>query len=95
MTMKQENYSHVFVIKISFIFYSFNIRTDTLYFYQLFTTVTVDEPAPGLKTILSFKFPDQRSGKVSDVICKFGVMIFSFCSIGVIILNFCSSRWKE
>lgn len=35
------------------------------YYYQLFTTVTVDEPAPGLKTIFSFKVPDQRSGKVS------------------------------
>ncbi|KAF7115423.1 hypothetical protein RHSIM_RhsimUnG0055400 [Rhododendron simsii] len=32
--------------------------------YQLFTTVTVDEPCPGLKTILSFKVPDQRSGKL-------------------------------
>ncbi|PSR87653.1 Eukaryotic porin/Tom40 protein [Actinidia chinensis var. chinensis] len=29
-----------------------------------FTTITVDEPAPGLKTILSFKVPDQRSGKL-------------------------------
>ncbi|XWS34045.1 hypothetical protein CRYUN_Cryun21dG0005600 [Craigia yunnanensis] len=31
---------------------------------NLFTTVTVDEPAPGLKTIFSFIVPDQRSGKV-------------------------------
>ncbi|XVE53287.1 hypothetical protein DITRI_Ditri02bG0192400 [Diplodiscus trichospermus] len=31
---------------------------------KLFTTVTVDEPAPGLKTIFSFIAPDQRSGKV-------------------------------
>ncbi|KAK3015283.1 hypothetical protein RJ639_006921 [Escallonia herrerae] len=31
---------------------------------NLFTTITVDEPAPGLKTILSFKVPDQRSGKL-------------------------------
>lgn len=31
---------------------------------QLFTTITVDEPAPGLKTIFSFIVPDQRSGKV-------------------------------
>lgn len=31
---------------------------------NLFTTITVDEPAPGLKTILSFIVPDQRSGKV-------------------------------
>ncbi|XP_028806445.1 mitochondrial outer membrane protein porin of 34 kDa [Neltuma alba] len=31
---------------------------------KLFTTITVDEPAPGLKSILSFRVPDQRSGKV-------------------------------
>ncbi|XP_061375878.1 outer plastidial membrane protein porin-like [Gastrolobium bilobum] len=31
---------------------------------NLFTTITVNEPAPGLKAIFSFKVPDQRSGKV-------------------------------
>ncbi|GMH27607.1 hypothetical protein Nepgr_029450 [Nepenthes gracilis] len=31
---------------------------------NVFTTVTVDEPAPGLKAIFSFVVPDQRSGKV-------------------------------
>ncbi|KAF2316237.1 hypothetical protein GH714_041578 [Hevea brasiliensis] len=31
---------------------------------NLFTTITFDEPAPGLKAILSFRVPDQRSGKV-------------------------------
>ncbi|CAO2829055.1 unnamed protein product [Amaranthus hypochondriacus] len=31
---------------------------------NLLTTITVDEPAPGLKAILSFRVPDQRSGKV-------------------------------
>ncbi|GFP79279.1 mitochondrial outer membrane protein porin of 34 kDa [Phtheirospermum japonicum] len=31
---------------------------------NLFATVTVNEPAPGVKTILSFKVPDQRSGKL-------------------------------
>uniref|UniRef100_A0A2P2K8K9 Mitochondrial outer membrane protein porin of 34 kDa n=1 Tax=Rhizophora mucronata TaxID=61149 RepID=A0A2P2K8K9_RHIMU len=31
---------------------------------NLLTTITVDEPAPGLKTIFSFKVPDQRSGKL-------------------------------
>ncbi|XP_028806443.1 mitochondrial outer membrane protein porin of 34 kDa [Neltuma alba] len=31
---------------------------------KLFTTISVDEPAPGLKTIFSFRVPDQRSGKV-------------------------------
>ncbi|KAE8661414.1 Mitochondrial outer membrane protein porin 1 [Hibiscus syriacus] len=31
---------------------------------KLFTTITVDEPAPGLKTIFSCIVPDQRSGKV-------------------------------
>ncbi|EXB30112.1 Mitochondrial outer membrane protein porin of 34 kDa [Morus notabilis] len=39
-----------------------DIKVDTN--SNLFTTVTVDEPAPGLKTILSFRLPDQRSGKV-------------------------------
>jgi len=34
--------------------------------FQLFTTITVNEPAPGLKAIFSFKVPDQRSGKVRD-----------------------------
>ncbi|MBA0880735.1 hypothetical protein Goshw_025398, partial [Gossypium schwendimanii] len=32
--------------------------------YQLFTTITVDEPAPGLKAIFGFRVPDQRSGKI-------------------------------
>ncbi|RYR60669.1 hypothetical protein Ahy_A04g017728 [Arachis hypogaea] len=27
---------------------------------DLFTTITVDEPTPGLKAIFSFKVPDQR-----------------------------------
>ncbi|KDP21225.1 hypothetical protein JCGZ_21696 [Jatropha curcas] len=31
---------------------------------NLFTTITIDDLAPGLKTIFSFKIPDQRSGKV-------------------------------
>ncbi|XP_022774475.1 mitochondrial outer membrane protein porin of 34 kDa-like [Durio zibethinus] len=31
---------------------------------NLFTTITVDEPAPGLKAIFNFRVPDQRSGKV-------------------------------
>ncbi|GAV87633.1 Porin_3 domain-containing protein, partial [Cephalotus follicularis] len=31
---------------------------------NLLTTITVDEPAPGLKTVFSFIVPDQRSGKV-------------------------------
>ncbi|KAL2904368.1 Mitochondrial outer membrane protein porin of 36 kDa [Bienertia sinuspersici] len=31
---------------------------------NLLTTITVDEPAPGLKAIFSFRVPDQRSGKV-------------------------------
>ncbi|PWA96370.1 porin domain, Eukaryotic porin/Tom40 [Artemisia annua] len=33
-------------------------------FKYLFTTITVDEAAPGLKAILSFKVPDQNSGKL-------------------------------
>ncbi|KAL6960718.1 Voltage-dependent anion-selective channel protein 1 [Sarracenia purpurea var. burkii] len=39
-----------------------DIKVDT--FSNLFTTISIDEPAPGLKTILSFKVPDQRSGKL-------------------------------
>ncbi|KAH1097677.1 hypothetical protein J1N35_014598 [Gossypium stocksii] len=39
-----------------------NVKVDTK--SNLFATVTVDEPAPGLKTIFSFIVPDQRSGKV-------------------------------
>ncbi|KAE8673431.1 hypothetical protein F3Y22_tig00111783pilonHSYRG00232 [Hibiscus syriacus] len=39
-----------------------DIKVDTN--SNLFTTITVDEPAPGLKTIFSFRVPDQRSGKV-------------------------------
>ncbi|XP_044504420.1 mitochondrial outer membrane protein porin of 34 kDa-like [Mangifera indica] len=39
-----------------------DIKVDTS--SNLFTTITVNEPAPGLKTILSFKVPDQRSGKI-------------------------------
>ncbi|GJS57216.1 mitochondrial outer membrane protein porin of 34 kDa [Tanacetum coccineum] len=39
-----------------------DIKVDTN--SNLTTTITVDEPAPGLKTILSFKVPDQRSGKL-------------------------------
>lgn len=37
------------------------------YYCQLITTVTADELSPGLKTILSFKVPDQTSGKVSNM----------------------------
>ncbi|KAG5621641.1 hypothetical protein MTR67_008533 [Solanum verrucosum] len=39
-----------------------DIKVDTN--SNLFTTITVDEAAPGLKTILSFRVPDQRSGKL-------------------------------
>ena len=39
-----------------------DIKVDTS--SNLVTTITVDEPAPGLKAIFSFKVPDQRSGKV-------------------------------
>ncbi|CAH9083455.1 unnamed protein product [Cuscuta europaea] len=31
---------------------------------NLFTTITVVEAAPGLKSIVNFRLPDQRSGKV-------------------------------
>ncbi|KAI5415779.1 hypothetical protein KIW84_040990 [Lathyrus oleraceus] len=39
-----------------------DIKADTN--SNLFTTITVNEPAPGVKAILSFKVPDQTSGKV-------------------------------
>ncbi|KAF4376648.1 hypothetical protein CsatB_021648 [Cannabis sativa] len=39
-----------------------DIKVDTN--SNLIATVTVDEACPGLKTILSFRVPDQRSGKV-------------------------------
>ncbi|XP_010670319.2 mitochondrial outer membrane protein porin of 34 kDa [Beta vulgaris subsp. vulgaris] len=39
-----------------------DIKVDTN--SNLVTTITVDGAAPGLKTILSFKVPDQRSGKL-------------------------------
>lgn len=39
-----------------------DIKVDTN--SNLSTTIAVDEPAPGLKAILSFKVPDQRSGKL-------------------------------
>ncbi|XVE68066.1 hypothetical protein DITRI_Ditri09bG0039200 [Diplodiscus trichospermus] len=41
---------------------TYDIKVDT--YSNLFTTITVDEPAPGLKAIFSFRVPDQRSGKV-------------------------------
>ncbi|KAD6796018.1 hypothetical protein E3N88_06914 [Mikania micrantha] len=39
-----------------------DIKVDTS--SNLFTTIVVDEPAPGLRAILSFKVPDQRAGKL-------------------------------
>lgn len=39
-----------------------DIKVDTN--SNLLATITVDEAAPGLKTILSFRVPDQRSGKL-------------------------------
>ncbi|XP_019161327.1 PREDICTED: mitochondrial outer membrane protein porin of 34 kDa-like [Ipomoea nil] len=39
-----------------------DIKVDTN--SNLFTTITVNEPVPGLKTILNFRVPDQRSGKL-------------------------------
>ncbi|KAK9054007.1 hypothetical protein SSX86_025082 [Deinandra increscens subsp. villosa] len=39
-----------------------DIKVDTS--SNLSTTIVVDEPAPGLKAILSFKVPDQRAGKL-------------------------------
>ncbi|KAL3643925.1 Voltage-dependent anion-selective channel protein 1 [Castilleja foliolosa] len=39
-----------------------DIKVDTS--SNLFTTITIDEPTPGLKAILGFRVPDQRSGKL-------------------------------
>ncbi|KAI9153849.1 hypothetical protein LWI28_017427 [Acer negundo] len=39
-----------------------DIKVDTS--SNLSTTITVDQPAPGVKAIFSLKVPDQRSGKV-------------------------------
>ncbi|CAA0820230.1 Mitochondrial outer membrane protein porin 1 [Striga hermonthica] len=39
-----------------------DIKVDTA--SNLFTTFTIDEPAPGLKAIFSLRIPDQRSGKL-------------------------------
>ncbi|KAE9612665.1 hypothetical protein Lal_00005869 [Lupinus albus] len=39
-----------------------DIKVDTS--SNLFTNITINEPAPGLKAIFNFKVPDQRSGKV-------------------------------
>ncbi|CAK9186693.1 unnamed protein product, partial [Ilex paraguariensis] len=43
-----------------------NITTDIKVdsFSNLYTTITVDEPTPGLKTIFSIRVPEQRSGKL-------------------------------
>lgn len=54
---------------------SFFVLTASI-FGQVVTTVTVDELTPGLKSILSFAVPDQRSGKV---ICS--------CATLLLILN--------
>ncbi|KAH7532608.1 mitochondrial outer membrane protein porin of 34 kDa [Ziziphus jujuba] len=42
--------------------FTVDIKVDTG--SNLTTTITADELSPGLKTILSFKVPDQRSGKL-------------------------------
>ncbi|OAY61454.1 mitochondrial outer membrane protein porin of 36 kDa [Manihot esculenta] len=56
----------LFLADVSSQFKNKNITTDVKVDTNsnLFTTITVDEPAPGLKSIFSFRVPDQRSGKV-------------------------------
>ncbi|KAL0358036.1 UNVERIFIED_CONTAM: Mitochondrial outer membrane protein porin of [Sesamum calycinum] len=39
-----------------------DVKVDT--YSNVYTTITVDEPAPGVKAIVSFVAPDQKSGKV-------------------------------
>ncbi|XLR57482.1 hypothetical protein S83_008154, partial [Arachis hypogaea] len=46
----------------------------------LFTTITVNEPAPGLKTIFNFRVPDQRSGKFSFVSVVVGTDVLAIGS---------------
>ncbi|KAL0332033.1 UNVERIFIED_CONTAM: Mitochondrial outer membrane protein porin of [Sesamum calycinum] len=52
-----------------------DIKVDTS--SNLLTTVTVDEPAPGLKTILSFRVPDQSSsvGLTANPIVNFSAVL--------------------
>ncbi|CAA3005810.1 mitochondrial outer membrane porin of 34 kDa [Olea europaea subsp. europaea] len=47
-------------LKHKYITTDFKVDTSS----NLFTIVTIDEPAPGLKAILNFRVPDQRSGKL-------------------------------
>ncbi|GMN41780.1 hypothetical protein TIFTF001_011008 [Ficus carica] len=56
----------IFLADVSTQFKNKNITTDVKVDTNsnLLTTITVDEPAPGLKAIFSFIAPDQRSGKV-------------------------------
>lgn len=61
--------------------------TDLWTLLQLFTTVTIDEPAPGLKSILSFRVPDQRSGKVSYTLAPYT----SVMSVSYLFLSFIST----
>lgn len=55
---------------------------------QVFTTITIDEAAPGLKTIFSFVVPDQRSGKV-----LIEMMLLILTLILILILEF-GYRWN-
>ncbi|XP_047960676.1 mitochondrial outer membrane protein porin of 36 kDa-like [Salvia hispanica] len=56
----------LFLADISTLLKNKNITTDLKVdtSSNVFTTVTVDEPAPGVKAIFSFVAPDQKSGKV-------------------------------
>ncbi|XP_042020127.1 mitochondrial outer membrane protein porin of 36 kDa-like [Salvia splendens] len=56
----------LFLADISTLLKNKNITTDLKVdtSSNVFTTVTVDEPAPGVKAIFSFVSPDQKSGKV-------------------------------
>ncbi|MBA0765318.1 hypothetical protein Gotri_014536, partial [Gossypium trilobum] len=47
--------------------------TKVHYVYRLFTTIIVDEPAPGLKAIFDFRVHDQRSGKVQNPVSDFNL----------------------
>lgn len=52
---------------------------------KVFTTICVDEPAPGVKAIFSFVAPDQKSGKVFlSSVCDSLNFLSPFCSLELV-----------
>lgn len=48
---------------------------------QISTTITIDEPAPGIKSIFTFAVPDQSSGKVISLCTSIIIIWFHVQSI--------------